>query len=84
MAIQLPPKRNLCGTAEAAEIYGCGENHIRGMALRKEIWSKQISSRSFVYDADEIKRLAAEREQMRKAGKLGGRRPSHGGRRKAS
>lgn len=69
---------------EAAQIYGCGENHIRGMALRNEIWCKQISSRSFVYDADEIRRLAAERQQLRKAGKLGGRRPGPGGRRKAS
>jgi hypothetical protein len=84
VAVQLPPKRNLCGTCEAAEIYGCGENHIRGMALRGEIWCKQISSRSFVYDADEIRRLAAEREQLRKAGKLGGRRPGTHRRRKAS
>lgn len=84
MAVQLPPKRNLCGTCEAAEIYGCGENHIRGMALRGEIWSKQISSRSFVYDADQIRRLAADREQLRKAGKLGGRRPGPQRRRKAS
>ena len=84
VAVQLPPKRNLCGTAEAAKIYGCGENHIRGMALRNEIWCKQISSRSFVYDADEIRRLAAEREQLRKAGKLCGRRPGSASSRKAS
>lgn len=84
MAIKFPPQKNVCGTAEAAKIYGCGENHIRGMASRGEIWCKQISSRSFVYDADEIRRLAAEREQLRKAGKLGGRRPGTSRRRKAS
>jgi hypothetical protein len=72
VSIRLPPKRNLCGTAEAAEIYGCRVSHIRGMAIR----SQQISERTFVYDADEIRRLAAERDQLRQAGKLCGRRPS--------
>jgi hypothetical protein len=76
VSIRLPPKRNLCGTAEAAEIYGCRVSHIRGMAIRSEIWSQQISERTFVYDADEIRRLAAERDQLRQAGKLCGRRPS--------
>lgn len=76
MAIRLPPKRNLCGTAEAAEIYGCRVSHIRGMATRGEIWSEQVSERTFVYDADEISRLAAERDRLRSQGKLCGRRPS--------
>lgn len=76
VAVQLPPKRNLCGTAEAAEIYGCGEAHIRRMALREEIWSKKISDRSFVYDADEIRQLAAQRTKLRHAGKLRGRPPA--------
>ncbi|MFM8579270.1 MAG: hypothetical protein ACKOCN_10820 [Planctomycetaceae bacterium] len=76
LSIKLPPKRNLCGTAEAAEIYGCRVSHIRGMAIRAEIWSKQVSQRTFVYDADEIRRLAAERDRLRQAGKLCGRRPS--------
>jgi hypothetical protein len=76
MAVQLPPKRRVCGTEEAAEIYGCGVSHIRGMASRGEIWSEQLSARFFVYDADEIERLAKERQQLRKAGKLCGRRPN--------
>jgi hypothetical protein len=46
------------------------------MAERGEIWHEQISDRIFVYDADDIRRLAEEREQLRKAGKLCGRRPS--------
>ena len=76
VAVQLPPKRNLCGTAEAAGIYGCRVSHIRGMASRGEIWCQRISDRTFVYDADEIARLAAERNKLRKAGKLCGRRPN--------
>lgn len=81
VAVRLPPKQNLCGTAEAAEIYGCRVSHIRGMATRGEIWCQQVSERGFVYDADEIRRLAAERDALRKQGKLCGRRP--GGRRSA-
>lgn len=76
VAVQLPPNRNLCGTAEAAEIYGCRVSHIRGMATRKEIWCRKVSARGFVYDADEIRRLAAERDRLRRAGKLCGRRPT--------
>lgn len=76
MAVQLSTKRNYCGTIEAAELYGCSRRHVRTMAERGEIWSKQISDRIFVYDADEIERLAAERELLRKAGKLCGRRPA--------
>ena len=75
MAVRLPKERDLCGTAEAAEIYGCRVSHIRGMATRGEIWSEQVSARSFVYDANEIRRIAAERQKLRKAGKLCGRRP---------
>lgn len=76
MAVQLPPKRRLCGTAEAARIYGCSQRHVRLMADRGEVWSEKISDRSIVVDADEIQRLAVEREKMRQAGKLCGRRPT--------
>lgn len=76
MAVQLPPKRRLCGTEEAAELYGCTVSHVRGMASRKEIWSERISDRVYVYDADEIQRLAKERDKLRAAGKLCGRRPN--------
>jgi hypothetical protein len=76
MSIELPTKKKLCGTAEAAGIYGCRVSHIRGMAVRGEIWCEQVSPRSFVYDEDEIRRLAAERDRLRSRGKLGGRRPS--------
>jgi len=76
MPVRLPPK-NLCSTIEAAEIYGCSGTHVRGMASRGEIWSQQITPRAWLYDADEIQRLAREREKMRAAGKLCGRRPGH-------
>lgn len=76
MAIRLPPKRNLCGTAEAAEIYGCSQRHIRLMADRQEIWSEKVSERVLLVDADEVERLARERDKLRAAGKLCGRRPS--------
>jgi hypothetical protein len=46
------------------------------MADRKEIWSEKISVRSLVVDADEVARLARERDDLRRAGKLCGRRPS--------
>lgn len=76
MAVQLPPKRNLCGTIEASELYGCSRRHIRTLAENGEIWSEQLSDRMFVYDADEIRRLASQKDSLRKAGKLCGRRPS--------
>lgn len=76
MAVRLPPKRRLCGTAEAARIYGCSQRHLRLMADRGEIWSEKISSRSLLVDADEVARLAREKDDLRKAGKLCGRRPS--------
>lgn len=76
MAVRLPPKRRLCGTDEAARLYGCGVSHIRGMACRGEIWCERISDRMFVYDADEIQQLAKERDRLRAAGKLCGRRPT--------
>lgn len=75
MSVSLPPKRRLCGTDEAAEIYGCTVSHVRGMASRNEIWSERISDRMYVYDADEIQRLARERDKLRAQGKLCGRRP---------
>jgi hypothetical protein len=76
MPVKLPPNRKLCGTAEAADIYGCSQRHVRLMADRGEIWSKKLSERVLVVDADEIERLAKDREELRKAGKLCGRRPS--------
>lgn len=76
MTVQLPTRRNLCGTIEAASLYGCSRRHIRTLAESGEIWSEQISDRIFVYDADEIRRLAAEKNALRRAGKLCGRRPS--------
>lgn len=74
MAVRLP-QRKLCGTAEAAEVYGCTVAHIRWMAAHGEIWSQKISERSFVYDAEELARLASDKDKLRRSGKLGGRRP---------
>jgi len=74
MPVTLPAK-TLCSTTEAADIYVCSETHIRGMAVRGEIWSKQITKRAWLYDAEEIQQLAKEREKLRAAGKLCGRRP---------
>jgi hypothetical protein len=76
VTVQLPTKRNLCGTVEAAQLYGCSRRHIRTLAEHGEIWSEQISDRIFVYDADEIRRLAREKDDLRKAGRLCGRRPA--------
>jgi hypothetical protein len=45
------------------------------MADHGEIWSQKISSRSILVDADEIERLANQRDKLRQAGKLCGRRP---------
>jgi hypothetical protein len=76
VSVQLPTKRNLCGTIEASELYGCSRRHIRTLAEHGEIWCEQISDRIFVYDADEIRQLASEKNALRKAGKLCGRPPS--------
>ena len=75
--IKLPAGRKLCSTIEAAEIYGCSGTHVRGMASRGEIWSQRITERAWLYDSDEIQQLAKEREKLRAAGKLPGRRPGH-------
>lgn len=68
-------RRRLCGTAEAASIYGCSQRHVRMMAARREIWSDKVGDRALVVDADEVRRLAAERQRQRRAGKLRGRHP---------
>lgn len=81
MPIQLPPKKRLCATTEAARIYGCSPQNMWTMAQRGQVWSQVVGAKTIVFDADEIERLAKEREQLRKAGKLGGRRP---GRRKTA
>jgi hypothetical protein len=47
------------------------------MASRGEIWSQQVTQRAWLYDIDEIQQLAKEREKLRAAGKLCGRRPGH-------
>jgi hypothetical protein len=74
MPVKLPPRR-LCGTAEAADIYGCTQEHIRMMVRKRQIWFEKIGPRALVVDADELHRLAKERQQLRRAGKLCGRRP---------
>ncbi len=76
MAVRLPGKKRLCCTTEAADLYGCSPQHMWLMAQRGQVWSEQVGPKSIMFDADEIERLAAERDQLRKAGKLGGRRPS--------
>lgn len=81
MAIKLHADRPVCSTKEAANIYGCTQRHIRTMAERKEIWFRKIGERAIVVDPDQIRKLAAEKADMRRAGKLGGRRP--GGRKSA-
>lgn len=73
--MSLKTKRNLCGTDEAARIYGCSTTNVRIMAARGQIWCEEISDRVYVYDADEIRSLAIDREKLRESGKLGGRRP---------
>jgi hypothetical protein len=45
------------------------------MADRGEIWSQKVSSRSMLVDADEIGRIARQRDNLRRQGKLCGRRP---------
>ena len=75
MPIQLPIKKRLCVTTEAAKIYGCSPQNMWAMAQRRQVWSQVVGAKTIVFDADEIQRLAKEREQLRRAGKLGGRRP---------
>jgi len=75
VAIKLPSDRPVCGTKEAARIYGCSQRHIRTMAERREIWFRKLGERAIVVDPAEIKRLADEKARMRRDGKLGGRRP---------
>lgn len=80
MSVRLPVNKRLGGTTEAAKAYGCSPQNMWLMAQRGQVWSERLSAKSLLFDLDEIERLARERTQLRKAGKLGGRRP--GGRRK--
>jgi hypothetical protein len=73
MAIET--KRRLCGTIEAARIYGCTTAHIRKLSRLGDVWSEKISDRVTVYDADQVRRLACERSKARAQGKLAGRAP---------
>jgi hypothetical protein len=75
MPVKLPPNRKLCGTAEAADIYGCRQPHIRLMVRKGQIWSLKIGPRAVLVDADEIEQLARDRDSLRQQGKLRGRRP---------
>ena len=75
MPVRLPQNRKLCGTAEAADIYGCSQRHVRLMVRKQQIWSLKIGPRAMLVDAEEIQRLAAERDNLRRQGKLCGRRP---------
>jgi hypothetical protein len=82
VSVRLPPKKRVCGTTEAAKLYGCSPQHMWLMAQKGQVWSEQVGPKSVLFDADEIERLAKDRDALRKAGKLGGRRP--GGSRKTA
>ena len=67
--------RRLVSAGEGAEIYGCRPNYLAYLARTGKIWSHKVSARDSLYDADELARLRQENEQLRAAGRLGGRRP---------
>jgi hypothetical protein len=75
MPVAFATDRNLCSCEEAAKIYGCSMSRIRQLAREKAIWSKKLGYRSYVYDADQVRQLAATVAKKREAGKLGGKPP---------
>jgi hypothetical protein len=68
-------ERNTVGTRDAASLYGCSMGRIRQMAIKGDIWSIETPD-GRRYDADELVRLKAQRDNQRAAGKLGGQRPT--------
>lgn len=64
---------HLCGTSEAADITGYSRRHIALMAQRGEIWSQKMGTHFLMVDADEVARVAKERDLLRASGQLSGK-----------
>ena len=64
--------RKLCTTAEAAQEFGCSTHHIRGLAAKGILWQTMKGPRVFMYDIDEVKRVAKERRAKRAKKNLAG------------
>ena len=70
-------KRNLCTTAEAAQVFGVSMCRVRQMWGAGELWSELLGDRARVFDRDEVERKAAELSERRAGGHVRG--PSPGG-----
>lgn len=73
-------KRELVGTAEAAQILGLRSEYVRQLARGGEIWSDtRFGQRCPVYDAIELRERAEAIARERAAGKRPGRPPHSAG-----
>jgi len=75
MAIQT--RRNLCTTAEAAEILGVSMCRARQLALSGDLWAEKVGERARLYDRDQVEARAQELATLREGGHVRG--PAPGG-----
>jgi len=60
-------KKDLVPASKAAEIYGCSESHLAHLG-REGILERHVEGpRAIYYDADEVRRVAKENEELRKS-----------------
>ena len=75
MSIQT--RRNLCSTAEAAEILGVSMGRVRQLSNAGDLWTVKMSGRFHMFDRDQVAKRAQELEVLRAGGHVRG--PAPGG-----
>lgn len=64
-------KKDLVPADEAARLYGCSETHLAYLGREGKLTRYPEGPRAIYYDADEVRKVAKENEELRK--KRGGR-----------
>ena len=70
-------RRNLCTTAEAAQVLGVTMCRLRQLSKAGDLWSERIGDRARVYDRDQVEKRAEELAALRAGGHVRG--PAPGG-----
>lgn len=60
-------KKDLIPAGEAAKLYGCSESHLAHLGRSGVLTRHPEGPRAIYYDADEVRRVAKENEQLRKS-----------------
>ena len=62
MPFKPDPTKTYISTREAADMFGCTMGRIRQLALAGDLWCDHLHDRALVYDMDEVKRKAKEKQ----------------------